>query len=163
MGLFTALTINLSISWYLKEMAFGGSFLCLNLYVNKDRKMKCIFWAERGDIHCDPFCMINFRMLFVPSLCCHYLTVTKKKITLFALAWLYFYYLKADWKIVFKKKISISELKRKKYCGRFFSLCFKLRKKKILIKHIPWPKQTKIDPFSFIGVFLKREKSRCLC
>lgn len=103
MGLFTALTINLSISWYLKEMAFGGSFLCLNLYVNKDRKMKCIFWAERGDIHYDPFCMINFRMLFVPSLCCHYLTVTKK-ITFFALTWLYFYYLKADWKIVFKKK-----------------------------------------------------------
>lgn len=78
MGLFTVLTINLSILWYLKEMAFGASFLCLNLYVNKDRKMKCIFWAERGDIHCNPLCMINFRVLFVCSLCCHYSTVMKK-------------------------------------------------------------------------------------
>lgn len=89
MGLLAVLTINLSILWYLKEMAFGGSFLCLNLYVNKDRKMKCIFWAERKDIHCDPFCMINFRMIFVSASCCHYLTVMKK-ITFFGLAWLLF-------------------------------------------------------------------------
>lgn len=78
MGLLAVLTINLSILRYLKETAFGGSFLCLNLYVNKDRKMKCIFWAERENIRCDPFCMINFRMIFVSAPCCHYLTVTKK-------------------------------------------------------------------------------------
>lgn len=78
MELLAALTINLSILWYLKEMAYGDSFLCLNLYVNKDRKMKCVFWAERKDFHCDPFYMINFRTIFVSSSCCHYLTVTKK-------------------------------------------------------------------------------------
>lgn len=66
--------------------------------------------GRKEDIHCDPFCMINFRMIFV-SASCYYLAVTKKSPSL-VLPHYYLYYLRADWKIVSeKKKIHFSRLK----------------------------------------------------